>query len=56
MARRRQKPKELAVIFMDEVTGKYRIRTKDLVWVDEFDDEEQATTYALQDGCRVEGC
>jgi hypothetical protein len=55
--------KPLAEIYEDE-TG-WHIRTdaegfenrqqKD-VWIDTFPTEEEATTYALRNGCRVEGC
>jgi hypothetical protein len=47
--------KELAEIFMDE-NGMYKIRTGKDIWIDDFDTEEEATTYALRNGCRVKGC
>lgn len=48
--------KPLAKIYEDaNEAGKWRIET-DIVWIDKFDSEEEATTYALRNGCRVEGC
>lgn len=37
---------------------KYKIElgTQAFEWIDNFDDEEEATTYALRNGCKVEGC
>ena len=47
--------KPLATIKQDE-TGQYRIYTDGQAWVDSFDTEEEADTYALRNGCQVEGC
>jgi len=47
--------KEKAVIYLDDVRSCWKIKTND-VWIDEFDSEEEATTYALRNGCKVEGC
>ena len=47
-----EKPK--AIIFQND-SGKWKIKT-DVEWFEEFDCEEEATTYALREGCVVEGC
>ena len=48
----RKKPE--ATIFQDD-NGCWKIKT-DIEWVDTFDTEEDATTYALREGCKVAGC
>lgn len=45
--------KPVATIYQEG--GRWKIRT-DIVWIDDFDTEEKATTYALRNGCRVAGC
>ena len=47
--------KEQAKIFQD-TDGYWRISTNQNIWIDQFDTEEEATTYALRNGCSVEGC
>ena len=36
--------------------GVWKIITKGEEWIDEFENSEEATTYALRNGCKVEGC
>jgi hypothetical protein len=45
----------LAVIVRDDA-GKYRVSTDCTLWVDAWDDESEAETFALREGYRVEGC
>jgi N-acyl-L-homoserine lactone synthetase len=46
--------KPLAEIYEDEYG--WHIKTNGEVWIDTFESEEEADTYALRNGCRVEGC
>ena len=58
------KKKQLATIYETEHgSEKWKIKTSDgidskaiVIWIDTFESEEEATTYALRNGCRVEGC
>ena len=46
--------KQKAEIFWTEEG--WKIKTGATVWAGTFETEEEATTYALRDGCSVEGC
>lgn len=50
--------KQLAKIYeTEDGSEQWKIKTEDgVVWIDTFESEEEATTYALRNGCRVEGC
>ena len=50
--------KQLATIYLDD-NGHWKILTPGpppAIWYDDFETEEEATTYALREGCKVEGC
>jgi hypothetical protein len=48
MKKKKQKP--MAITFYDDEIGAWKIKT-DVVWIDSFETEEEADTYAMRNGC-----